>query len=528
MQHAFSYLHYLLLARPDLYVAQGLLLSSSKKQQQITFLFGIGGEGIRRFDVKWNDRDLNKLLYAFIYRLYEPGDFADPSYIKTEFDEDTTARYTIKITYPGGTKECSGFYSIYARNPFATRTHVLSNPNFKSEDNDLTILKDQFFRLGRRFEELTILNEYVHRPMGVPGVVVAVYGEQIKPPLSEERCKQRLGLRESGSRFTSIPTLSKVLETLFDVLEVLRYLRLHREVLHRDISSGNVLYVEDSSNRSPPPNSVSVPPGQEAETNGLPLCYAKYLLRKSDNPLETSMLLVDFNLAERLGPETSVKQIHRTGTPIFIAREVERGGHLSPVVHIVPEIPNCPDPYAKVHPDRVERFSGLNKQVFIDPKQLRDKSQKSQPKGWRHELQHDAESIFWLLLYWAMVAQPEKCSKETIDPGSWINLLGDSEKRQGLIRVIPSNLTHSFYNPLQPLIQDLAAILVIDSHWLEAPDPRKDTFYVTEAFQRLILKFMIDNRGKEFMDYPVEKTFREVEDVQRSNAKTTTGSEFLI
>jgi len=55
------------------------------------------------------------------------------------------------------------------------------------------------------------------------------------------------------------------------------------------------------------------------------------------------MLLVDFNLAEHLGPETSVKRIHRTvscvsilirelpdshfyqGTPIFIARAIERG-----------------------------------------------------------------------------------------------------------------------------------------------------------------------------------------------------------
>jgi hypothetical protein len=80
---------------------------------------------------------------------------------------------------------------------------------------------------------------------------------------------------------------------------------------------------------------------------------------------------------------------------------------------------------------------------------------------------------------------------------------------------------------LQPLIKDLAAILVIDSHWLKAPDPRKDTFYVTEAFQRLILKFMIENRGKEFMDRPIEKAFREVERAhwQHSNAKSTTGSE---
>jgi len=56
------------------------------------------------------------------------------------------------------------------------------------------ILKDQFCRVERRFKELTALNDYVHKAKGVPGVVVAAYGEQIKPPLSEERCKHRLGL----------------------------------------------------------------------------------------------------------------------------------------------------------------------------------------------------------------------------------------------------------------------------------------------------------------------------------------------
>ncbi|KAI0278005.1 hypothetical protein BGY98DRAFT_1097048 [Russula aff. rugulosa BPL654] len=483
MQHAFSYLHYLLLARPDLYVAQGLLLSSSK-QQQVTFLFGIGGEGIRRFDVKWNDRDLNKLLYAFIYRLYEPGDFADPSYIKTEFDEDTTARYTIKITYPGGTKVCPGFYSIYARNPFATRTHVLSNPNCKVKGDDLTILKDQFCRVKRRFEEITILNEYVHNPERVPGVVVAVYGEKIELPRSEERCKQRLGLRESGSHFASIPTLYKVLETLFDVLEVLRYLRLYRKVLHRDISSGNVLYVENSSNRSLKPNTVSVPPRQEAETNGLPLCYAKYLMGDSDDPLETSMLLVDFNLAEHLEKE---KQIDRTGTPLFTARAVERGKYMAPVYARVPKIPDYPDSYAKVHPDRVKRFPSRaqeEKKLAIDPDDI---DVNEQDDGWRHELEHDTESVFWLLLYWAMVVQPEDCPEETIHSPSWGNLLGDSGDRQTFTEMLskrtPTNLTHSFYEPLRPLIMDLADILVIDRRWLPASDRRNDLYYLNEAFR---------------------------------------------
>ena len=215
MGQAISYLHYLLLARPDLYVAQGLLSSD----KEVIFLFGIGGEGIRQFDVEWEDPDFNKLLYAFIYRLYKPGNFIDPSYIKTELDDKSTARYTINITDQGGTKECHDFYSIYAKNPFTTRTHVLSNPNFKVDGNDFTVLKDQFCQVGRQFVELTILNKYVHKPKGVPGVVVATYGKRISHSLSKERCKHRLGLRESGSPFMNIPTLSKVLETLFDVLE---------------------------------------------------------------------------------------------------------------------------------------------------------------------------------------------------------------------------------------------------------------------------------------------------------------------
>ena len=184
----------------------------------VTFLFGIGGEGIQQFNVEWDDQDLNKLLYAFIYHLYIPGDFADSSYTHTEVDEKFMARYTIKITDHRHTKECHGFYSIYARNLFATRTHVLSNPTFKLGDDNLTVLKGQLCR-GKCFEELEILKEHVHSPKWVPGVVVATHGENLKPPLSKERCKYHLGFEESGSSFMSIPTLSNMLETLFNVLE---------------------------------------------------------------------------------------------------------------------------------------------------------------------------------------------------------------------------------------------------------------------------------------------------------------------
>ena len=120
-EQAISYLHYLLLARPDLYVAQGLLSSD----KSVVFLFGIGGEVIRELEVEWVDEDLNKLLYAFIYRLYEPGRFADSTYTETEFDEETMARYTVKITRPGGTEECPGSIP-YMTEIHSQRAHIFS------------------------------------------------------------------------------------------------------------------------------------------------------------------------------------------------------------------------------------------------------------------------------------------------------------------------------------------------------------------------------------------------------------------
>ena len=74
---AISYLHHLLLARPDLHVAQGLLTT----ERHITFLLGIGGVGIRTFDVLWNSKEIDRLVNAFIYRLYDPGFFARTRHI---------------------------------------------------------------------------------------------------------------------------------------------------------------------------------------------------------------------------------------------------------------------------------------------------------------------------------------------------------------------------------------------------------------------------------------------------------------
>src|SRR5260370_42179397 len=101
-----------------------------------------------------------------------------------------------------------------------------------------------------------------------------------------------MGLRQSGSPITGVPTLKGVLEMVFDVLEgipifadniirayifaVLRYLRFDRQVLHRDISKGNILYLEEETRNPPDVGSGG------ANTGGkeVPFCFIKYLLKE--------------------------------------------------------------------------------------------------------------------------------------------------------------------------------------------------------------------------------------------------------
>ena len=211
-KNAATYLHHLLLARPDFLVAQGLLTIDDG----VMFLVGIGGVGIGQLEVKWEDKNLYGVLYAFVYRLYDPSHFADPSYMRTEFDEKTSeVTYTVRFQ----AKEFPGFRPIHARNPFTTRTHVLSNPLLlEGPERTFTVLKERLCRTGRRFDEWLILKK-IHQPRRVPGVVEAVHSQVIAAPLSPGRAKHLLGLRQTGLPFRSIPTAKKMLEILFDLLE---------------------------------------------------------------------------------------------------------------------------------------------------------------------------------------------------------------------------------------------------------------------------------------------------------------------
>jgi hypothetical protein len=197
---------------------------------------------------------------------------------------------------------------------------------------------------------------------------------------------------------------------------------------------------------------------------------------------------------------------------------------LSQEVSLVPAVPNSPEPYTLNHPDRIKKFPSGSRKI------IEEASADSHGRQWRHELGHDAESVFWLFFYWALGVQPTKSKDEPVDLATWANLTGTAKHRTSLIRslaveVLPGT-THSFYRPLWPLITDFASILVVDRHWLEDSNIRNEPEYINEAFQRLILRFILDHRDEEFMTGKViERHFRPVEVIPQHLSLPTTDSQ---
>jgi len=208
-----------------------------------------------------------------------------------------------------------------------------------------------------------------------------------------------------------------------------------------------------------------------------------------------------------------------------MARAVERGTAVPLPVrgYVIPPVPRSPEGYASKHPDRIKKFPPEEMKFDVGA------SADSVNHEWRQELDHDAESVFWLIFFWSMSVQPVGKPKEDIRASTWTGVTGDVTSRIDLVHVVgttgPSAATHSFYEPLRSLLQALAEILRIDRHWLDKSDTRNDPEYVNKAFQRLILQFVLDNNGQEFMKHKVETSFRAVKKSPQAQTQPCTSGQ---
>jgi hypothetical protein len=214
------------------------------------------------------------------------------------------------------------------------------------------------------------------------------------------------------------------------------------------------------------------------------------------------------------------------GTAVFIARAVEQGKAVAvpPQTVVIPAVPISPNVYTRNHPDRIRKFP------FEDEKLFKTHSAHNLNRQWRHELDHDAESVFWLIIYWVMTVQPTEGPTTDIGSGAWGMLHGSIGDRVNLVNGLSiatelGGIAHPLYKPLLPLLRDLSRILTVDRYWLDEIETRNDPEYVPEAFQRLVLQFILDNHDEKFMTTKVKIQARQVGVVTKTPSLTATSAQ---
>ncbi|KAJ8519792.1 hypothetical protein ONZ45_g3316 [Pleurotus djamor] len=213
-------------------------------------------------------------------------------------------------------------------------------------------------------------------------------------------------------------------------------------------------------------------------------------------------MLIDYNNSEFLpvgerGDQSSEGH-RRTGTPGFMSRAVENGGPLPITESFVeaPPIPVAHADYKKLYPDRVRDFP---------PSHSQDQPQDPKARAWRHDLEHDSESVFWVLFYWLMVARPLGKTPEPIPLHVWSAFVDDWNARHSLISGLISHKSfHSTFGRAVPLLWSLAKVIAPDRSWLSEDDPRNHALYTLEAFQRLVHNFIVANEAQGFMGTPID------------------------
>jgi len=154
--------------------------------------------------------------------------------------------------------------------------------------------------------------------------------------------------------------------------------------------------------------------------------------------------------------------------------------------------------YEAAVPDRLTAFpsNGLETSFIPSDKSL---------EPFKHKLKYDAESVFWLLLWWAIRAWPandEFPGHTKIDETIWSILTnghGDRDPRGAhFINTIAVNFVHPAYKDLEVLLERMA--LQLRGYHEEGSDPsRKQDEYLHEAFQRLIFHFLFTHYRDRFM-----------------------------
>ncbi|KAH6904002.1 hypothetical protein BKA70DRAFT_1194062 [Coprinopsis sp. MPI-PUGE-AT-0042] len=591
-QHALTYLDLFFLARPDLRGGFGLLLT----EKEMVIYVAVGGDfTLRKYAFSWGSEFAGCAAYVLVHGLYHPGEWLDPDVEMVYHPgESPSAKFSISFPNeagtgggpigssgtsqgglgeqdmvgdsaadgaagvdvpPGGDIEggqqtrgrvwVTDYVCVFGSGTFRTRTHVFVHQPQNANDDQGNfripkVLKAQLCPTNSRTDEIEMV-QHIHSLQRFPGVINFVCFER-RVSIVRGKENKHMGLDQQGNAFMTIETPQEMLMVIYDILEITRALYNERDVLHRDLSKGNVLFV-------PPPRAVpsattstgrlvpaNEPPSAAAnEGESQKYSFVASLLGKSADPSETSALLIDFNYSEhRQGKQRTADHVaERTGTPMFMARAIQAGSPI-PIGDsvVLPKMPQAHPSYSERFPERCQQFSTVASEVLEsdDPRFL-----EATFLNFRHELYHEAESIFWVMFYWILLAKPASLPQPPPQSGSsgacdlvplyiWAELLTAGGRNNVIVGGATFSATnlHWAYGKLSTLIASLSKYLKVDPYWFEPTSSRSNPEFVHECFQREILNFLFKHVDEPFMTLKKSKTARVVDEESTTPSLSTT------
>jgi hypothetical protein len=209
-----SYTGFLLQARPDYISVQGIYVQPDAFMLVVTNACGTFSTPL----LDWGPRPSRLLLSAWISCLYRPVN-VDPSV--TMQTVEGVPKFTINC---GGAvyTNCS---IRHAGSPFGRRT-IVYNTDPQSELQKSMVIKEQYIKVDRRFEEHLIL-EKIHQDTDFPGVTRVVYSEAVKVDDNElvvehgdeKRKKTRVIMQDTAGPLMDAETVRDALIAIYDLLE---------------------------------------------------------------------------------------------------------------------------------------------------------------------------------------------------------------------------------------------------------------------------------------------------------------------
>ncbi|KAL5499267.1 hypothetical protein ACEPAH_1785 [Sanghuangporus vaninii] len=325
------------------------------------------------------------------------------------------------------------------------------------------------------------------------------------------RKRSLLVLKTIGFPLCACESVLEFLECMYDLLEVLRYLVQEKNILHRDVSWGNVL-IRPIEFGPLVDVKASIAKSQEnyESSSKLYIFHTNRFISDifNENNLKVRVSLADFDHAVDITCENDDDLKNATGTPMFmaddvLAPEVSLAGVFSDIAEGIRQaatLDNLDEKYAN-HEEKLEWDGFYENFEHLKQKIASRWDKKNEIRTtFRHGAVHDAESVFYLcLLFFNRLWPLDEVVKESDvkalreDRGDFFDVLACRGSNRNTARVFDlpraGFVQGKKYDPFFVMLQSIRMYLEIAWYNVAATGRgERYEFHLHDYIQRLFLK----------------------------------------